>query len=399
MSSVFSVLSDAQAGMFRMQQAKKPWEKDLEAKDAQGQLAQKAQRAAGSLSLNQQQLRGHAAARAALEEAQRVGGPKAAAEQRLERVERKIQEIKLAMQHARGDPQKMAQLAAEAGRLAKEAGRAAKEFGVGVANAAAMGLPGGAGTSSGTEITQTRTVTTLTIQQTEVSVSLTIKLDSGADAASPATTPDAAVATADAAAGAASARALGAGLAEGEAAASAPPAGGDSAPPAGSEGLPPELARMVGGALSSLSQGDGLTGSGDRGDRARALMRSLMSDNDLKMSRYKEADAFGRRVEDVLHVAKTVLGEAKVANALDEFEKRRKERREGFKAIEKTIDAAQKEVDTLRQAAFGSSTDAAALLSGSDDTASEGDDGEASMPVWRRSPGWTAPGPVPGRAL
>lgn len=373
MSSVFSVLSDAQAGMFRVQQAKKPWEKELEAKDAQGQLAQKAQRAAGSFQLTPDQLRGHAAAKAALEEAQRVGGPKAAAEQRLERVERKIQEIKLAMQHARGDPQKMAQLAAEAGRLAKEAGRAAKEFGAGVSAAASLGLPGGAGTSATTEITQTTTVTSLTIQQTEVSVSLTIT--SGAEEAGTGT---------DLGAGAQSAQAIAAGLAEGEAA--------GASTPAGDEELPPELARMVEATLSGLSQGEGLVGGGAGGDRARALMRSLMSDNDLKMSRYKEADAFGRRVEAVLHVAKTVLGEAKVANALDESEKRRKERSEGFKAIEKTIDGAQSEVNALRQAAFGSAVDVGSLLTGTDETASETGDGGgvagASVPVVT---GMTAP--------
>lgn len=361
MSSVFSVLSDAQAGMFRMQQAKKPWEKELEAKDAQGQLAQKAQRAAGSFQLTPDQLRGHAAARAALEEAQRVGGPKAAAEQRLERVERKIQEIKLAMQHARGDPQKMAQLAAEAGRLAKEAGRAAKEFGAGVSAAAELGLPGGAGTGSTTEITRTTTVTTLTIQQTEVSVSLSVTSGAGDGGA------DAGAATA-ADAGAQGAQAIAAGLAEGDAVGAAALA---------SDGeLPPEMARMVDATLSGLSQGNGLVGAGAGGDRARTLMRNLMSDNDLKMSRYKEADAFGRRVETVLHVAKTVLGEAKVANALEQSEKRRKERSEGFKAIEKTIDGAQTEVNALRQAAFGSAVDVGSLLAGTDETASQtGDDG------------------------
>lgn len=372
MSSVFSVLSDAQAGMFRMQQAKKPWEKELEAKDAQGQLAQKAQRAAGSFRLTPDQLRGHAAAKAALEEAQRVGGPKAAAEQRLERVERKIQEIKLAMQHARGDPQKMAQLAAEAGRLAKEAGRAAKEFGAGVSAAAELGLPGGAGTGSTTEITRTTTVTTLTIQQTEVSVSLTIS--SGAEgtgaATGAATGADAATAPA-ADSGARSAQAIAAGLADGDTA-------GAETPLADGE-LPPDLARMVDATLSGLSRGDGLVGGGAGGDRARALMRNLMSDNDLKMSRYKEADAFGRRVETVLHVAKTVLGEAKVANALEQSEKRRKERNEGFKAIEKTIDGAQTEVNALRQAAFGSAVDVGSLLAGTDETAGQtGEDGTAA---------------------
>ncbi|CAO3433864.1 hypothetical protein [Azospirillum doebereinerae] len=356
MNGVFSVLSDAQAGLFRLQQARKPWEKDIEAKDAQGQLARKAERAAGAFQPNPRQLRDHASAKAALEEAIRVGGPKASAEQRMERVERKIDELKLAMRFARGDPEKLARLAHEAALLCKEAGRAAKEYGVGVANAAEMGLGGGAGTAGSTETTRTTTVTTLTVQQTEVSVSLTVKLGVGDAGGS---------AGADAAAAAVGAAQLAAGLASGEEAVSAPPPDG---------GLPPELARMVDGALSGLRDGDGLAGGG-RGGKPHALIQSLIADNDLKMSRFKEADGFGRRVEAVLHVAKQVLGEAKVANMADESEERRKERRERFKADEKLIDGAQKEVNVLRQAAFGSSVAAAGPLGLSDDTAGEGDGG------------------------
>lgn len=343
MSGVFSVLSDAQAGMFRLQQAKKPWEKDLEAKDAQGQLAQKAESAATAFQLSPQQLRNHAAAKAALEEAQRIGGPKAAAEQRMERVERKLEELKLAMRFARGDPEKLARLAREAAVLCKEAGRAAKEFGTGVANAAEMGLPGGAGTAGSAETTRTTTVTTLTVQQTEVSVSLTVR---------PGVDGDGAAAAGTQGSGTDGAAQLAAGLASGEEAASAPPAG---------DGVPEDLAQLVDAALSGLRDGSGLAGaSGGR----HALMQSMMADNDLKMSRFKEADAFGRRVETVLHGAKRILGEAKIANLMDESEQRRKERREGFKVDEKLIDGAQKEVNALRQAAFGSRADLAGVLTG-----------------------------------
>ncbi|SMH43883.1 hypothetical protein [Azospirillum agricola] len=351
MSGVFSVLSDARTGMFRLQQAKKPWEKELEAEDAKGQLGRKAERAA--FQLTPRQLRDHAGAQAALEEAQRVGGPKAAAEQRLERVERKIQELKLAMRYAQGDPQKMAQLAAEAGRLAKEAGRAAKEYGAGIANAAAMGLPGGAGMAGATEITRTTTVTSLTVRQTEVSFSLTVSAGVEGDAIPAPTPPEAGAA-----------EALASGLAEGEAA--------EAALPAGDDGLPPELAGMVNSMLAGLPDSAGVSGGGTRGERARALIRDMIADNDLKMSRYKEADAFGRRVEGVLHVAKQVVGEAKVANELDESEKRRKERREAFKQIDKLVDGAQKEVNALRQAAFGSKVEGAGALTVPDETAGDG---------------------------
>ncbi|MGF7177861.1 hypothetical protein [Azospirillum doebereinerae] len=367
MNGVFSVLSDAQAGMFRLQQTRKPWEKDSEAKDAQGQLAQKAERAAGAFQLTPRQLRDHASAKAALEEAIRVGGPKASAEQRMERVERKIDELKLAMRFARGDPEKLARLAHEAALLCKEAGRAAKEYGTGIANAAEMGLGGGAGTAGSTETTRTTTVTTLTVQQTEVSVSLTVKLGSGdADAGGDA----GASADVNAEAGAAGAAQLAADLASGEAAASAPSPEGE---------LPPELARMVDGALSGLRDGEGLAGGGRAGKFSQALIQSLIADNDRKMSRFKEADGFGRRVEAVLHVAKQVLGEAKVANMADESEERRKERRERFKADDKLVDGAQKEVNALRQAAFGSGVAITDALGLSDDTAGGDETGEMTV--------------------
>ncbi len=356
MSGVFSVLSDAQAGMFRLQQARKPWEKEIAAKDARGQLAEKAARAAQPFQLTPQQMRDHATAKAALEEARRVGGPKAAAEQRLEQVERKIEELKLAMRFAHGDRQKLAQLAHAAAMLAREAGRAAKDYAVGVANAAEMGLPGGAGTTGSaigsaigsSETTVTTTVTSLTVRQTEWSVSL--RVASGGDG-------------------------------PGDARSVPPP----EPPPEGpSLELPPDLGRMIDGALSGLAGDGGFVSAGAGSDRAHATMQRMLADHDLKMSRYKEADAFGRRVEDVLHVAKRVVGEAKIANEWDESEKRRKERRDGFKLADTIIDAAQKEVDALRQAAFGSSADATDPLDGLEgwaDAADAGGIAEIALPA------------------
>jgi hypothetical protein len=339
MSGVFSVLSDAQAGRFRLMQAKKPWEQEIAAKDAKGQLAEKAARAADQpFGLTPEQLRDHATARAALEEAKRVGGPKAAAEQRLEEVERKIEELKLAMRFAHGDRRKLAQLAHAAALLAREAGRAAKDYGIGVANAAAMGLPGGTGAIGTTEVTTRVTTTSLTIRQTERTV--TLRVTSGAAAEPMAAMPDGAAAA------------------------------GLPAPEAGQvPALPDEVGRLIDGALSGLAAGGsvitGLASSGsgdggpdgvglDGGNPAQAAMRRMMADHDLAMSRYREADAFGRRVEDVLYAARRVVGEAKVANAWDESESRRKERRDLFKTADRMIDEARSEVDGLRRAAFGS---------------------------------------------
>jgi hypothetical protein len=334
--SVFSVVADGQAGLFRLQQAKKPWEKDLQAKDAQGQLAQKAERAQALTQPSAKWQSDHASARAALEEARRVGGSKASAAARLEQVERKIEELKLAMRFAQGDAQKLAALAREAALLAREAGRAAKEYGAGIKAAAEMGLPGDAGAATGgsmqsSETTIIRSSTSLTLQQTEVTLTIGISTGDG-------------------------------GSAENAADLMAANAGAEAGTAAGTERqdgkLPDDIARLVKDVLSGLGDG-GLAGpasaaTAGAGGRS-AMIQQLMADNAMKMSRYREADAFGQRVEGVLATSKRIIGEAKAANMLDESEKRRRERREGFKADDKMVDAAQKEVNALRAAAFGSS--------------------------------------------
>ena len=365
--SVFSVVADAQAGLFRLQQAKKPWEKDLQAKDALGQLAQKAERAQALTQPLAKWQSDHASARAALEEARRVGGPKEAAAARLEQVERKIEQLKLAMRFAQGDPQKLASLAREAALLAREAGRAAKEYGAGIKAAAEMGLPGDASAATGgsmlsSETTITRSTTSLTLQQTEVTLTIGISTGEGTSAESAAD-----LMAADA--GAAADSTVGAGVDSGTGT-------------AGQDGkLPDDIARLVEDVLSGLG-GGGLAGvdpasatTAGTGGRS-AMIQQMMADNAMKMSRYREADTFGQRVEGVLATSKRIIGEAKAANMLDESEKRRRERREGFKADDKMVAAAQKEVNALRAAAFGSSDalGAAGLLGG-------GDAESAEMPV------------------
>ena len=356
--SVFSVVADGQAGLFRLQQAKKPWEKDLQAKDAQGQLTQKAERAQALTQPSAKWQSDHASARAALEEARRVGGPKEAAAARLEQVERKIEQLKLAMRFAQGDAQKLAALAREAALLAREAGRAAKEYGAGIKAAADMGLPGDAGAATGgsmlsSETTITRSTTSLTLQQTEVTLTIGISTGDGGSAEN-----------------AADLMAADAGAEEADSTAGVPAQDGK---------LPDHIARLVEDVLSGLG-GGGLAGTdpasaatAGTGGRS-AMIQQLMADNAMKMSRYREADAFGQRVEGVLATSKRIIGEAKAANMLDESEKRRRERREGFKADDKMVDAAQKEVNALRIAALGPSKElgAAALLGGGDGDGTEG---------------------------
>lgn len=368
--SVFSVVADGQAGLFRLQQAKKPWEKELQAKDAHGQLAQKAERAQALTQAAAKWQSDHASAQAALEEARRVSGPKQAAAARLEQVERKIEQLKLAMRFAQGDPQKLATLAREAALLAREAGRAAKEYGAGIKAAAELGLPGdssaatGGGTMLSSETTITRTTTSLTLQQTEVTLTIGISTGEGASAAAGSAESAADLMAADAGADADAQSAGAAEMKDGK--------------------LPADIARMVEDVLSGLGNG-GLTAASpsgtlpSRADPSRAdpsaagqpaagqsaaptagtggrsaMIQQLMADNAMKMSRYREADTFGQRVEGVLATSKRIIGEAKAANMLDESEKRRRERREGFKADDKMVEAAQKEVNALRAAALGS---------------------------------------------
>ncbi|MFC5355077.1 hypothetical protein [Azospirillum himalayense] len=417
MNGIFSALSNGQNSLFQLQKAKKDWERALEAmegKDAKQVLTEKADQAKLPFTMTPEQQKNFTAVVNALEEAKRVGGPKAVAAQRLEEVERKIEELKMMMRHSRGDREKLVQLAREAAILAKQAGRAAKEYGAGVAAAAEMGLPGGAGAPSigGITIERTTTRTSITMVQTEIAVDVTVTIrGDGASAdgaltegappdpstvASPPPLPaDGAAAegtttAADMAAGEeaaedgearaaeAAAAAAAAGLA-GQATAQGVPADGEAssdektaagkteqekekdraegktdkeAEEKAADGQGTDLERLMAEAAPSLNAAP----NAPQGDRIRNYIQRMMADNDLKMSRYREADEFGRRVEAVLATAKSIIAEAKAANELDQAEERRKARRESFKDYDKIVEESQDNVNELRQAAFGSST-------------------------------------------
>ncbi|MBP2315817.1 hypothetical protein [Azospirillum soli] len=393
MNGIYSVLSDSQTGMYRLQQSKKQWERDLEAmqgKDATQRLTDKADLARQPFALTPQQQRDHASAMTAMEEAKRIGGPKAAAEQRLAEVERKIQELKMMMRHAQGDREKLAQLAREAAILAREAGKAAKEYGAGIAAAAEMGKPGGAGV--GIEVERTITRTSLTVVQTEMSIDVTVTLSPDAQAAQAAQTGAAQTATDQTAT---DQTATGQNAAQAAMPPPLPPvpeasqpedgepaAGADAAedPMAEQGALPAELADLVNAALAGLQSGLGSANGtgGVTGDKGRDMMQRMLVENDMKMSRYKEADAFGRRVEQVLGLAKSIIGEAKAANELEQSEERRKARKEAFKGYDKILEAAQDEVNDLRKAAFGSSVSVEDFLNAASDATGEGGGAEAA---------------------
>ncbi|TWA74234.1 hypothetical protein FBZ82_101249 [Azospirillum brasilense] len=422
MNGIFSALSNGQNSLFQLQKAKKDWERALEAmegKDAKQILTEKADQAKLPFTMTPEQQKNFTAVVNALEEAKRVGGPKAVAAQRLDEVERKIEELKMMMRHSRGDREKLVQLAREAAILAKQAGRAAKEYGAGVAAAAEMGLPGGAGAPSvgGITIERTTTRTSITMVQTEIAVDVTVTIrgdgEPGEGALGDGPPPGASMAPAP------SVLATDGGAAEGTTAAT-DAAAGDEATEDGearsAEAVAAEAAGLAGQVSVQGEASDGKASSEDKtsskgkaatekteqekekdraeakadkeaeeqaedgqgsdlerlmseaapslnpaptapqGDRIRNYIQRMMADNDLKMSRYREADEFGRRVEAVLATAKSIIAEAKAANELDQAEERRKARRESFKDYDKIVEESQDNVNELRQAAFGSST-------------------------------------------
>lgn len=425
MNGIFSALSNGQNSLFQLQKAKKDWERAMDAmdyKDATQRLADKADQAKMPFTMTPEQQKNFTAVVNALEEAKRVGGPKAVAAQRLEEVERKIAELKMMMRHNHGDREKLVQLAREAAILAKQAGRAAKEYGAGVAAAAEMGLPGGAGAPSigGITIERTTTRTSITMVQTEIAVDVTVTIrgdgataegasTEGASPEMPAAPPAPPLPTGAAAAeGTSTAEDMAAGeeaaedgearAAEAVAAEAAGLAGQATAQGVAPDGKTPSDGKSATGKAADEKaaaekteeekEKDGAEGKTDaeaaeakdgqgtdleqlmkdvapslnatpnapQGDRIRNYIQRMMADNELKMSRYREADEFGRRVEAVLAEAKSIIAEAKAANELDQAEERRKARRESFKDYDKIVEEAQDNVNELRQAAFGSGT-------------------------------------------
>ncbi|HEY0838212.1 MAG TPA: hypothetical protein VGE72_30170 [Azospirillum sp.] len=328
MSGIFSIVGDAQAGMARMRQAGKAFEKaneslfqktDNKYRNELGpaSLADKLGAEQTKARVNADWLRGAHSAMTAMEEARRINNPKAAAEERLQKAERRMQELRqeARLAAARGDREKLAQLAREAAQLSREAGKAAKEFSVGVSAAAALGK--GATTGNSVEITRETTVTTVTIASVETSVELRV---GGGDVAAEPAMP----------------------------APSAMPEGEAEGP---AEGVVPQEMMDLAQNLMGMAQSGALPATGDK---AQQLVQKMFADGEAKMSRYKEADAFARRIERVIAVAKNVITEAKAANELETDETRKKERREGFKEDEKTLDAAGEEVRDLRAAALES---------------------------------------------
>lgn len=363
MSGIFSILSDGQSSLYRLQQARRNGGAGAGhtgtdgagtgAGDGKQHLADllKQGTSSGPNSGLNDYIRGASAAMTAMEQAQRINSPKAHAEERLQDAERRIRDLRaeMRMAAARGDRDKVMKLAREAAALAKQAGQAAKDYGRGIAAAAEMGIGGGAGLAGQTQVTASVSVTTVQVSQTTATLTLTVGSDEGAAAAAasmPATMPAAEPAAIP----------IPATPIPVDAGAAVPmppvPAGGASAEEAAAAAKQgSDLASTINAALSALgSASGGDTGSGT----VTNPFQSQVTDNALKMSRYREADTFARRVEAVLAAIKNVLGEAKVSNDTDTDQTRRKERREELKEYDKVVAEADKAVNELRSAAFGS---------------------------------------------
>lgn len=351
MSGIYTIVSDSANGLFRFKQAARPWE------DRTGPetLADKARDAAAGFALDPAFVRGAAAAKAALEESRNIANPKAAAEDRIARVERRLKEIRseARIAAARGDREKLASLAREAAQLARGAGRAAKEYASGVAAAAKMGVGGedrnGSGIGTVIESTTRVSQSNTTVQVREIEFSLTVTVPGEGEGAEPTTLSY----TTSSQSTSVEANAW-----EWESSATVAARGNTD--------MALDLPGEVGAALAAVGRPIGGFGTPE----GRQLLATMLDDGDKSISRYKEADAFARRVEGAIGDAKAVIGEAKAANANEPDAKRRAERRKELDELEKSLSEAREEVNDLRGSAFGSSLTlsdvAAALMSAGD---------------------------------
>lgn len=409
MSGIFSILSDGQAGLFRLQQARRAAAGGTgtatTGKADTGTGGENAGTAAASTKTGSASsvtdgtrhlsellakgssdsltdfMRGASTALNAMKQAMQVSQPKARAEEKLQDAERRIKELRneMRMAAARGDRAKVMQLAKEAAALAKQAGSAAKEFGRGVAASADMAAGGGISLP-----TQATTSTTTTVEMSQTTATVTLTAGTGAEAGAAA----AARGTAEAAAVTAAVTAE----APPPVPVEAPPApsaetGADTAQTATPQTTTPQtaaqaekdnkgggdLATAINAAVAAVGGGSGIDGGGEGKKDASATgqetpranpFQAQMDANAQRTARFRETDTFARRVEMVLAAVKNVLGEAKASNAYDTDHTRRKNNREELKQYDKVVEEADKAVLELRASAFGTPGGNATAMAG-----------------------------------
>jgi hypothetical protein len=329
-SAIHTIVSQGQESLFRLKSGRS-YGIDRSAES----LSDKLNSAGLALKIDPEAQRIASATVAAFEEARRIQNPKAQAEARMERAERRLEEIRREVRFAvaSGDRDKLVQLSREAALAAREAGKAASEYGTGISNAAAMNKGG----SSGDENTGNESQTTLTIQQTEVDVSLTVTSDGDTATAPPST-------------------------------AAAPPP--EAMPPGQDNGIPSESGEED--FRSLIDQASDLLGQVAEGSEDRPGLSVMFADNDRANARWKEADGFGRRVERLLAQCRAVITEAKRSNDTDMDIARRRARRKALEADDASVSEAQLAVNDLRAAAYGGGTDLAQALASAVMAATEG---------------------------
>lgn len=309
MSSIFMIVDQGQNSLWRARDNQRVKEILDQSKSLEDKLAE----AGIELKIDKEAQTKAAQSVATLEEARRVGNPKAAAQERLERVERQIKEIREEMRLAQagGDRAKVAKLAQEAAKLAREIGKAAAEFSTGMANETAMAKD---------------------------------------NASAPAATVGDAAVTGDAAAanGSASTDAASAPVAPVQQPAPLPVATAPAQPgvPAPGSDVPATPATNPGSDKGSLY----------------SSLSAMIGDSKGMLSRWKEGDDFARRSDLVLSQIRSVMKDAKRSADEEESAVRRQTRRRAVEQGEKDLATAQDAVNGVRGAANPTASDTAEAL-------------------------------------
>jgi len=302
MSSILNILGEGRNALFSLHKTSRA---ELMAQPRT--LADKLEAAGLTIDLSKTAWEGMNIAKAALEEARKIGGPKANAEERMEKAESRIRELRLLarLYAARGDRVKLASLAREAASVARQVGKAASEFSVGMAATTARDE----GASSSISLSRSTTLTASSVEMSSSSSEtvLTSVPATGADAAATMTTTESSATLT-----------------------------------ATSISLTTETSLTVGSdGLSGSSTEESVSGAGSSTIWGAAIARG-----EAWRARHEEAEAFLRRGRTVLAQVKAIITEAKRAAETDPDEKAREERKKELEEYEKSISDAN---DSFRE--------------------------------------------------
>jgi len=290
MSSIMNVLGDGRNALFNLHKTTRA---ELMAQPKT--LADKLEAAGLTVDLSSRAWQGMNIARTALEEARTIGGPKAAAEERLEKAEARIRELRLLarLYAARGDRVKLASLAREAASVARQVGKAASEFSVGMAATTARDEG-----SSSMSVSQTTTLSVASVEMSAASTSTSVSTAEGGAVDASLTTTSSSTTLA-----------------------------------ATSVSITSETSLTVtAGDRSGSSSSETASTTGTATPWATAIARG-----EAWRARHEEAEAFLRRGRAVLVQVKAIITEAKRANEADPDDLAREDRKKELEEDEKSI--------------------------------------------------------------